>query len=683
MRKMRSYRLSLLLIFLYPALTCSVFAGGAAEESSERGEYVAAQGGIIRPDEIHIDSYIGTIDYRYPSPEGELGVSLYTGNRQVSMRGQDELIQIGLQGGRMEFDDLPPMNIAFVLDASGSMAAKDKMKWAVRGFEILTGKLRGNDTLSVVAFSDEATLLQPASRLREIDRDLLVARVRGIMPEGGSSSVDALRMGYEQVESAFVPGNVNRVLFVSDGVDQEEELVSLAEEYARRGISVTTIGAGMEFNLDLMSRVWKAGRGSTRFMSSEEKTGEIFGSDLDRMSVAVARNAEIDVELLNGVTFLETWWGYDYESTDTTVTLDLPTLHHRDYETILLHVRLPESRIMRTTPTARVIVRYEDRAGNPHTFGPLEVETEYAATSIAESGFSDPTVLWAGTILHFAQGLVDIGELYYSAVDDRARLQRNSVEFPIWDDRRTDHTTMFDELLDIELTELRMSIEARLQRCLDISLMLQQKIENAGLRLAHVDFSDQLLITSSYINTLSSQSELNFSNEAIEILLSKPVAAAGPADAEGLDEDLRGLVRELVLTLEDVDPGRIVFAGFGESSPAVLPLKLTLDELTESALSYIPEVSVTRSATISDYLRSLDLTSSDLLDTSLALDAGAEFDADYVITGSVMDMYNTVIVFARIINSKTETLESVSQIVIPKDEAYYRRYDKPRDDSQR
>ncbi len=650
------------------------FAGGAAEDSSERGEYVAAQGGIIRPGEVHIDSYIGTIDYRYPTPEGELGVSLYSGNKQVSLRGQDELIQIGLQGGRMRFEELPPMNIAFVLDASGSMAGKDKMKWAIRGLETLVEKLRNHDTLSVVVFAADAELIQPAAQLREIDTDMLVANVGDIMPEGTSNSLPALRMGYEQVLSSYVPGNVNRVFFVSDGVEQDEALISLATEYAAKGISITTIGVGMTYNLDLMSRIWKAGKGSTRFMSSEEKIDEIFGTDLDRMSVAVARNAEISVELLSGATFLETWWGYDYESEDTTITLQLPTLHHRDYETILLRVELPESRTAGRTPIARVTVRYEDRAGNPHTFGPLELETEYAATSIAESGFSDPTVLWAGTILHFAQGLIDIGELYYSAVDDRERLRRNSVEFPIWDDRRVAHKTMFDGILDRELTELTMSIEARLQRCLDITLMLQQEIENAGLRLAHVDFSDQLLITSSYIQTLASQSELNFSTEAIEILESKPIVAAGPADAEGLDGDLRGLVRELVITLEEVKPGRIVFAGFGESNPDVGPLKASLDEMTDSALSFMTDMTVTGSKTITEYLESFDLTSADMLDTSLALDVGDEFDADYVITGSLLDMQNAVIVFARILNSNTETLESVSQIVVPKDEAYYRRF---------
>ncbi len=86
-------RLSIIIILFVVFATApsrSMGAGGAKEAASttERVEYVAERGLIVRPEEIYIDSYVAALDYRYPKPEGDFGITLYSGHRQVSSWGR-------------------------------------------------------------------------------------------------------------------------------------------------------------------------------------------------------------------------------------------------------------------------------------------------------------------------------------------------------------------------------------------------------------------------------------------------------------------------------------------------------------------------------------------------------------------------------------------------------------------
>ena len=143
----------LLLIIILPSLPLSVlFAGGASESAatSSHGIYLAGRGIIIPPEDIHIDSQFASVDYHYPKPDqGELGLYLFSGNRQLSVNGQEELIQIGIQAGEVDFEDLEPMNLAFVIDKSGSMQGEDKMGWVQDAFDVFIERVRDTDYVAL------------------------------------------------------------------------------------------------------------------------------------------------------------------------------------------------------------------------------------------------------------------------------------------------------------------------------------------------------------------------------------------------------------------------------------------------------------------------------------------------------------------------------------------------------
>ena len=79
-------RLAIIIVMLAWVAAQAISAGGASEAAGgagQRTEYLAGQGVIVPPDEIHINSYIAAVDYRYPLPESDMEVYLYNGNRQL------------------------------------------------------------------------------------------------------------------------------------------------------------------------------------------------------------------------------------------------------------------------------------------------------------------------------------------------------------------------------------------------------------------------------------------------------------------------------------------------------------------------------------------------------------------------------------------------------------------------
>jgi hypothetical protein len=123
-RGRRQMKKRILAATLFMTAAAVLWSGGGQEGvGATRGKYLAGKGIIVPSEEVRVESYISSVDYRYPVPRGPLGVYLYSGHRQLSAGGQQEVIHIGIQGGRRSFYELPPMNLAFVIDKSGSMEA--------------------------------------------------------------------------------------------------------------------------------------------------------------------------------------------------------------------------------------------------------------------------------------------------------------------------------------------------------------------------------------------------------------------------------------------------------------------------------------------------------------------------------------------------------------------------------
>ncbi|MGA2870147.1 MAG: VWA domain-containing protein, partial [Verrucomicrobiota bacterium] len=153
-----------------------------------------------------------------------------------------------------------PLNLAVVIDRSGSMTGT-KLEQTKQAAMQLVDRLAPNDIFSLVIFSDEAQVLVPAQKVE--DKDALKEKIESIEADGSTALYAGVQMGADQLDEFLSSKRINRVILLSDGLANvgprtPRELRRFGRQLAERGISVTTIGVGDDYNEDLMAGLAEA-----------------------------------------------------------------------------------------------------------------------------------------------------------------------------------------------------------------------------------------------------------------------------------------------------------------------------------------------------------------------------------------------------------------------------------------
>ena len=618
-------KLMVVLLVLFAACPALLWAAASKEESAapERGKYLAERGTIVPPEEVYIDSYVAHIDYQYPKPEGDMGVTLYSGHHQVSCKGQEEVLQIGIQGAELSFEELPPMNIAFVIDKSGSMSERDKMDWVKESFYIFIDQIRDKDFVALVYFDNSAQTVFPSTGMySSMNRQRFRDEVYRVNPGGGTNLMDGVRLGYREVLKNYRSDYINRVILLSDGqaTTSTHGLMDMAESYRDMGITISTIGLGQDFDLALMRNLAHSGGGSSRFISGRTEMEKTFGSELDRMVVPIAYDLEMKLEFLQDVRVIDTW-GYDHSVVGRSIHYYLPTLHHRDYETILVQFHISPNNIEGRANLARFSLKYRDNYGNTRYKGPFYLDVTFVDVDYPVTGFSDAMVLRSGTMLHFAKTLKEIGRSHYASYRGNA------------------------------------------QYALDLTSSMRKEMLNTRERLDYMGFEDEITMLDNYLNIFSGELAQNGGDR---MRMVQDVEIVPPVRERSLHDHMENLYREMTLDLSARKTGTIAVSGFAMKNGNTSELTTLLDEMAMVEISKLQSLTVIERGKMDLILKEQALSLSDLMDTSNAIDVGRLLTADHMLTGTVIEMPNSVVIFGRIINVETAEIESAAQVIVAK-----------------
>ncbi|HUV08260.1 MAG TPA: FlgO family outer membrane protein, partial [Spirochaetia bacterium] len=321
------------------------------------------------------------------------------------------------------------------------------------------------------------------------------------------------------------------------------------------------------------------------------------------------------------------------------------TIHNRDYETILVHYRLLPDQHLGRQDLARFTIDYTALDGTRKQIGPLKVGADFVDTTSPVAGFSNGMVLKSGTMLHFAQGLVRIGELYYSCREDLNQINSG---------RGT----------EVQVKKIEETVKRKMEQALETTIEAKKELVNARIRLDNEGFDDEIQILDKYIEILGA--ELQLEQKAVAVY--KEDIEQAPADSErSLNTSLENLFREMILDLQLKGTGVVAVSGFAmDNKPSVGLLKL-LDEMALSELTKLENFRVVERGRLEAVLREQELALSDLMDTSRAIRIGGMLAANYIVTGTVIEMASSVVIFGRIVNVETGDVESVAQVIVPKD----------------
>src|SRR2546427_9307774 len=197
----------------------------------------------------------------------------------------------------------PPLNLSVALDRSGSMSGA-KIEKARQAAMASVDRLGPEDLFSFVAYSDRAELVFPAQEVE--DKEALKRRISRIQPGGSTALYAGVELGAEQVQKHLSAERINRVILLSDGLanvgpSSPRDLRRLGGALSERGIAVTTIGVGDDYNEDLMAGLAEASDANYYYVKDTEKLPEIFAKELGELLTVAAREVRIEIICPDGV----------------------------------------------------------------------------------------------------------------------------------------------------------------------------------------------------------------------------------------------------------------------------------------------------------------------------------------------------------------------------------------------
>jgi Ca-activated chloride channel family protein len=254
------------------------------------------------------------------------------------------------------------VNAAIVIDRSGSMQGA-RIAAAKEGARVALERLNSDDTIALVAYNHNVDVLSPAGPLGRSHASLKRAIDR-LTADGTTALYDGVKEGGRQVTELLSDDNVNRVILLSDGLanvgpSSPRELAELGRKLASKGISVSTIGLGLDYNEDLMQRLAAASDGNHVFVERPSDLAEIFDREFgDALSVS-ARDLSIIIECRLGFKPIRIL-GRDGDIEGNRITLKLNQLQSENERYVVVELQAPEGRNPGTADIADVRVDYVD-----------------------------------------------------------------------------------------------------------------------------------------------------------------------------------------------------------------------------------------------------------------------------------------------------------------------------------
>jgi Ca-activated chloride channel family protein len=280
-----------------PLSTFSIDVDTASYSNTRR---FLSEGRLPPRDAVRIEELVNYFTYNYPQPDGPLPFSVTTEVADCPWNARHRLVHIGLQGRKVSSEDLPPANLVFLVDVSGSMDSPAKLPLVKSSLRTLAEQLRPRDRVAVVTYAGASGLALPSTAGDR--RDEIISAVERLQAGGSTNGGAGIQLAYRVAEENFIRGGTNRVILATDGdfnvgVTSDEQLVSLIEEKRRGGVFLSVLGFGAgDFNDSAMERLADKGDGNYAYIDTEAEAEKALGEQLAGTLATIAKDVKIQVE---------------------------------------------------------------------------------------------------------------------------------------------------------------------------------------------------------------------------------------------------------------------------------------------------------------------------------------------------------------------------------------------------
>lgn len=277
----------------------STYIGGRGER--ERMEKLIEGGVLVNGKQVKLAAFSRDYSQAFTIPtKTALNLSADLERSRLLNTGGKTYLQVGIQGIKREAPRRPPLNVALVLDRSGSMAEENKLEFVKQAAKQFVEGLNRQDTLALVVYDDTVLVLAPAAPVTQ--KPHLKHLIDNLTPGGGTNIYEGLRRGYQEVSKHFHREAVNVVLLMSDGqvtvgTQAPTAFRNLARQHFDHDITTTAIGVGLDYNEELMLSLAQAGHGNYHFIKDGSSIDRILKQELQELTHIIAKALKVRIVL--------------------------------------------------------------------------------------------------------------------------------------------------------------------------------------------------------------------------------------------------------------------------------------------------------------------------------------------------------------------------------------------------
>lgn len=255
-------------------------------------------------DAVRIEEMINYFDYDYENPKGEHPFATHLELGDCPWNQKNKLLLIGIQGESVAEENIPPCNLVFLIDVSGSMNYENKLPLLKKSFRILVDKLRPEDRVSIVVYAGAAGCVLPSTSGK--DKEKILAALDKLTAGGSTAGGEGIKLAYKIAVENFIEGGNNRVILASDGdfnvgASSDAEMERLIESKRDQGVYLTILGFGMgNYKDSKMEKLSNKGNGNYAYIDNIMESNKIFGQELWGTLYTIAKDVKIQIEFNPG-----------------------------------------------------------------------------------------------------------------------------------------------------------------------------------------------------------------------------------------------------------------------------------------------------------------------------------------------------------------------------------------------
>lgn len=279
--------------------TFSIDVDGASLSNVRR--FLMRQNQLPPSDAVRVEELINYFPYNYTAPEANAAdpFSIYTELSDCPWNANTRLLHIGLKAKNIATYDLPPSNLVFLIDVSGSMNNAERLPLLKKAFTLLVHQMRDEDKISMVVYAGAAGVVLPPTSGK--DKEKIYQAIDNLQAGGSTAGGAGIELAYKTAEENLLKNGNNRIILATDGdfnvgISNDNDLVKMIEEKRQKGIFLTVLGFGMGNYKDAkMEKLADKGNGNYYYIDDFNEARKVLITQMNATLFTVAKDVKTQV----------------------------------------------------------------------------------------------------------------------------------------------------------------------------------------------------------------------------------------------------------------------------------------------------------------------------------------------------------------------------------------------------